>query len=340
MEYAEQMEGVDKWEEWEPLANHEPGTEDPLCNPIRSEKEEKYLWAVLKELDRETHRQEKREQARKLRVIAKARKKMGVGKSQLGIKEMFHNKQSSMEAKQVIVSQSRLSSVQQPSLASFSMQTMGGPCHHYGGGAPPEQINTRARGHISLKPETSPTKECENVCQKNFQNSVNVLNESMSVAELSKKIPENENVITSNGYTNYPSFASSFENLGCRPKVRFNVKNCLGGRFNLEVVNGGPASSKSCVLKEENSANYKKTALQRKPENDNKHSSEVKVNHSWGQITPIKRKITEEMGGGVGEVQTLVCIFESDLTKPTWRGSVESPAKRQRCGRQGWGQIN
>ena len=44
------------------------------------------------------------------------------------------------------------------------MNIFGGPCHQYGGGAPPQQINTRARGRtsqknpkpkVNLKPETS-----------------------------------------------------------------------------------------------------------------------------------------------------------------------------------------
>ena len=65
-----------------------------------------------------------------------------------------------------------------------------------------------------------------------------------------------------------------------------------------------------------------------------KHTNIVKGTSSVGSVTPSKRKIFDIEGG---EVKSLICIFESDITKPTWRDNSvsDSPAKRQRCVRQG-----
>ena len=50
--------------------------------PVRSDKEEKYLWAMSTEVDRELAREEKKMQAKKYRVVASAKKRMGVGREQ------------------------------------------------------------------------------------------------------------------------------------------------------------------------------------------------------------------------------------------------------------------
>jgi hypothetical protein len=66
---------------------------------------------------------------------------------------------------------------------------MGGPCHQYGGGAPPKQINTRACGQSSQKNEN------ENVAQSSqpiSQAPSPKKTEEMSVAQLSKDdVPSN-----------------------------------------------------------------------------------------------------------------------------------------------------
>ena len=73
------MEGVANWEEWK-------GKE---CDKVskRSEKEEKYLWQRLREVDIEMAREEKRSMIKKAKVVATARRKMGVGRGQPSILE-------------------------------------------------------------------------------------------------------------------------------------------------------------------------------------------------------------------------------------------------------------
>ena len=62
---AELSVGVAEWEEWQ------GEIEQQL--PMRSDKEEKYLWAMSKEVYRELAREEKRMQAKKCRVVASAK---------------------------------------------------------------------------------------------------------------------------------------------------------------------------------------------------------------------------------------------------------------------------
>ena len=47
------------------------------------------MWAILNELDKEEYKSEQRVQAKKQRVVASARKKMGAGKNQPSMKQMF-----------------------------------------------------------------------------------------------------------------------------------------------------------------------------------------------------------------------------------------------------------
>ena len=73
------MIGVAEWEEW--------SGEESAQMPRRSEKEEKFLWKMLRDLDIESAREEKRASKKKARVVAAARKKMGVSKKQPSIKD-------------------------------------------------------------------------------------------------------------------------------------------------------------------------------------------------------------------------------------------------------------
>ena len=54
--------------------------------PRRTEREEKFLWAILEELDKEEARKVKKAAAKKANEVEKARKKLGAGRSQPSIK--------------------------------------------------------------------------------------------------------------------------------------------------------------------------------------------------------------------------------------------------------------
>ena len=84
VDIAEMLEDAKKWEEWE-------GKEDAQT-PRRSEEEEKCLWYMLKEVDKKVAREEKRAKAKKTKEVAKARKRMGVGKEQPSISDRFKAK--------------------------------------------------------------------------------------------------------------------------------------------------------------------------------------------------------------------------------------------------------
>ena len=64
MELADLTEGADEWEEWESMASHStslaPGLDVTTQLSKRTEKEEKFLWAMLKEIDQEMAREEKK----------------------------------------------------------------------------------------------------------------------------------------------------------------------------------------------------------------------------------------------------------------------------------------
>ena len=76
---AELSVGVAEWEEWQGEEVHH--------FPKRTEREEKYLWAMLRIIDKELAREEKKMQAKKDRVVANARKKMGADRKQPSILE-------------------------------------------------------------------------------------------------------------------------------------------------------------------------------------------------------------------------------------------------------------
>ena len=121
IEMSDLTEGAGQWEEWDESSHPPQGREDPPQLQTRSRREEKQLWAILSELDRKQYHKEQKEQAKKLGAVARARKKMGADKAQPSIYEKL----------------------------------MGGPSHQLGVRAPPQQRNTRARGHTSQKNKES-----------------------------------------------------------------------------------------------------------------------------------------------------------------------------------------
>ena len=78
---GEQMLGVADWEEWQ-------GETVPE-GPRRSEREERYLWAMLRVVDKECAGEEKRLKAKQKKVVTKARKKMGASNNQPSILDMM-----------------------------------------------------------------------------------------------------------------------------------------------------------------------------------------------------------------------------------------------------------
>ena len=76
---SELLQGVAGWEEWQ-------AEEEPIL-PRRSEREEQYLWAMLRVLDKESAGEEKRAKIKQKKMVTKARKKMGAGKDQPSIKD-------------------------------------------------------------------------------------------------------------------------------------------------------------------------------------------------------------------------------------------------------------
>ena len=124
--------------------------------------------------------------------------------------------------------------------------------------------------------------------------------------------------------------------MGCKPKTKTKTKisfidENISKLSKLETTNGGSASGSSQPMR--NLATTRQTA---KTAKTYKHTNTVTGTFPMGSVTPSKRK-TIDGGGEGGEVKSLICIFENDITKPTWQdiSVTESPAKRQRCGRQG-----
>ena len=88
VEYADLVGDVKDWEEWDSQENFRPTTEETQISR-RTDREEKFLWYILNELDKDEFKNEKKKQAKKARVITKARTKMNVGKNQPSISEIF-----------------------------------------------------------------------------------------------------------------------------------------------------------------------------------------------------------------------------------------------------------
>jgi hypothetical protein len=80
VELAILTEGAATWGEWE-------STESVQSGSVRTDKEERHLWWILTELDKEDAKAEKKEKMRKGMKVMVARKKMGADKCQPSIME-------------------------------------------------------------------------------------------------------------------------------------------------------------------------------------------------------------------------------------------------------------
>ena len=81
VEVASSLAVTEGWEEWWGEESSQQRSSQ------RSRKEEKWLWRVLDELDREEARESSKKQKLKIKKIQRARTKMKVGKDQPSIKE-------------------------------------------------------------------------------------------------------------------------------------------------------------------------------------------------------------------------------------------------------------
>ena len=439
-------EGADLWEEW--IDNNSSpslqskGTEDPPQLPVRSRKEERQLWAILAELDKQVHQKEQKEQAKKLRGIARARKKMGADKHQPSIFEVMpqpmpgvmpqpfppqvkptvqvehsdspahpisHHQESSeafariglvseevgpkklktgenqqprpavepilgvvrgeggvfktsiegggcvnTQTGSVSVAASQSNNVMpgaslvestgampQPPQALRAMPQpiqvherevrdlksgkavviMGGPSHHYGVGAPPHQINTRACGHTSQKNENESVMPMKNEC------AMSVKNECKKNVSLPDNLLVNVEIRSED-----PHSVSKNKNSEDRPKlkVKYRVNNTSNGKFNLTPANGSPVSRKLENIHQKSSSVQTGLEFFRNLENSVKNSTE---SNSILHTTPGKRKLVPDV---VGE-RTPVSISDRLVSDVTRRENIllESPAKKQRSCRHG-----
>ena len=86
------------------------------------------------------------------------------------------------------------------------MVGMGGPCHHYGGGAPPQQTNTRARGTPSQKNDNS-ISQAEQQCQVNMDKGAGQAEQQSSETAGKERLhedqPEQQDVTTTTTTATY-----------------------------------------------------------------------------------------------------------------------------------------
>ena len=225
----------------------------------------------------------------------------------------------------------------------------GGPCHQYGVGAPPQQINTRARGHISqhdakqvnesmrMKPSsmmnvkvnvTSNDDECArnvNECEEDDKDDKNV----MQFSKLNLPVPEISRSNVKIRSEDPISFGQCEKNKKiCRPKVKYRVQSSSEGKFNLEKANEGLASAKLVRKCREKSPRIQ-TAIRIFEKSENSSNTTFSnMEHLKG--TPVKRKKVFDGGGA----RTVLSIFdEGTSSNLTRRGNnSESPAKKQKCG--------
>ena len=127
VEWAGYSEGVAEWEEWEE-------TEDTSRRVGRKREEEKRLWKILDMLDKEEAKNNKMKAQKAAKKVSLARAKMKADSKQPSISEMFAPGRTP-----------KPTFSKQPG----GSEENGGPCHLNGGGAPHQQINTRACGHNS-----------------------------------------------------------------------------------------------------------------------------------------------------------------------------------------------
>ena len=182
-------------------------------------------------------------------------------------------------------------------------------------------------------------KICKNDCEKNVLNVISEVSERVSIPP-AKKIVN----IKSDG-ANRSCFADILKSSnGYKRKIKIKINNTERGKF--EIAKGSPVSMKKVIQKSSTETSGLTVSNRLRLSTNGKAATEEKENIiqtnfvidrniSVGQVTPSKRKLME--GGGRGEVRSLVCIFENEFTKPTWRerNISESPAKRQRCSSRG-----
>jgi hypothetical protein len=410
VEYADLVGDVKGWEEWDSQDSSRPTTEDAQISN-RTDREEKFWWYILNELDKDEFKNEKMKQAKKARTIAKARIKMNAGKSQPSISEMLKSSKPPQSnslatltvpvvigadtgsaygtrpgwkssqagaigrvSEPVIISDnhptsisrdgentskpanSKVPSINKPESEGGSRANAytGTMCNIVMKSASKDVENTSSPASSdventskSANPEVPSKNIISSVCDKQVSSNVSVdqlrcvkarvcakyVSGDVSVDQLTNVPPATAkpNVTIKNECGKITSFTSTKKNVGCKPKVSFSVQNISKGKFKLETTNGGPASGSSQPIR--NLATNKQTATLKNK--TYKHTNVGTGTFSRGSVTPSKRK-TIDGGGEGGEVKTLICIFESDITKPTWQdiSLTESPAKRQRCGRQ------
>jgi hypothetical protein len=172
-------------------------------------------------------------------------------------------------------------------------------------------------------------KLCKNDCdcEKSVLSVISEVSERVSVPT-TKKI---EN-IKSDG-ANKSCFADILKSSnGYKRQIKIKINSTERGKF--EIAKGSPVSMKKLIKQSitETSTNGKAASKETITQSNFVIDRKISV----GQLTPSKRKLMEG-GGGRGDVKSLVCIFENEITKPTWRelNGSESPAKRQRCSSKG-----
>ena len=130
VELSGYMAGVELWEEWEEEVLDQPSSS-------RSVKEERRLWRALDECDREEAKEVARVAKKVVKKVNQARSRMGAGKNQPGIADMFAIKANSCKVitkkKDSTISSNRPSNVVprmlgQSNRSLSNVPVMGGCC--------------------------------------------------------------------------------------------------------------------------------------------------------------------------------------------------------------------
>ena len=322
---SELTSGVETWVEW---VEEEKEKEQ---ESKRSSKEERWLWHRLDECDREQAKVEKLNNWKKGLKIARARKMMGVSSNQPSIKESVAKKSASLSSPSELVA-------------------TGGPCHQIGGGAPPQQINTRARGQTSQKYDVSTSgkinlmpgqlprlapehatnlepnqppglvpSQAANIVQVNSMKIVDERN-GVKVKTGVNKNAKNVNINVSKNVMNVKECQEMLEN----GQSEVGSVSCY-----VEVMNtrNGPSGLKDLETESLQTKNKKQTFKFTQTSNSRKINSSRNILPAV--FTPTKRKLMEAK-----TVRNLISKFESSpAADPSGGGEgiIESPAKRRKC---------
>ena len=312
---SELTRGADTWVEWVEEEEEEQASR-------RSDKEERWLWARLDECDREQAKVEKLNNWKKGKKIAKARKKMGVSSSQPSIQESVARRAASLSTPSTLVA-------------------TGGPCHHNGGGAPPQQINTRARGHSSqsydvnksktvnltpgrpprLAPERATSLEQDQPPRLVPVHAADICSMKNEV-EVNDEIIENMNMKNEN---DRPGMIDIGQSEVMYPKNCVRMENSENGPSGLTDLKGDSLSTNSKKSGFKHTPTSNLNFLLNSPSSSRKKSTSRPFLPTV--ITPTKRKLLEAK-----TVKNMISKFEMQpATDPS--GSepiVESPAKRRK----------